>query len=49
LKGTFAASSILFHGLETRVKFTAMGYPKNYVALVGKATQEHVPQIATKH
>lgn len=37
LKGTFAASSILFHGLETRMKFTAMGYPKNYVAVVGKA------------
>lgn len=34
LRVVFAACSILFHRLETRVKFTARGYPKNYVAIV---------------
>lgn len=36
LRIVFAACSILFHRLETRVKFTARGYPKNYVAVVTK-------------
>jgi SAM-dependent methyltransferase len=36
LKLGFAACSILFHRLETRVKFTRRGYPKNYVAIVSK-------------
>jgi SAM-dependent methyltransferase len=36
LKGVFAVSSIFFHRLENRVKFTRAGYPKNYVALVTK-------------
>lgn len=36
LKIGFAACAILFHLLETRTKFEARGYPKNYVAIVGK-------------
>ncbi len=38
LKILFAMSSIFFHNLETRIKFKALGYPKNYVALVSKAS-----------
>jgi SAM-dependent methyltransferase len=37
LKGTFALTSILFHKLEVRTKFTKHGYPKNYVAIVRRA------------
>jgi SAM-dependent methyltransferase len=40
LKVTFAACSIVFHRLETRVKFKARGYPKNYVVIVRKAPAE---------
>lgn len=36
LKTVFAASSVLFHWLETRVKWTAGGYPKNYVVIAAK-------------
>lgn len=36
LKILFATLSIMFHLLETRIKFTACGYPKNYVAIVRK-------------
>ncbi len=32
----FAAGSILFHLLETRIKFQARGYPKNYLVIVSK-------------
>jgi len=38
LKMGFRACSILFHNLEMRVKFKGRGYPKNYVAIVGKST-----------
>jgi SAM-dependent methyltransferase len=37
LKVVFAACSICFHRLETHVKYSAKGYPKNYVALVLKS------------
>lgn len=37
LKGIFAASSILFHRLETHVKWTSSGYPKNYVVISVKS------------
>lgn len=43
LKVTFAACSIFFHRLETRVKFTVQGYPKNYVSIVSKALPEGTP------
>ncbi len=36
LKAVFAASSVLFHWLETRVKWSARGYPKNYVVIAIK-------------
>ena len=36
LKIGFAACSILFHRLETRIKFEARGYPKNYVVILRK-------------
>jgi len=36
LRVAFAGCSVLFHRLETRVKFQARGYPKNYVAVVTK-------------
>lgn len=36
LKGQMLALSLVFHWLETRTKFTARGYPKNYVAVVVK-------------
>lgn len=36
LKIMFAFFSIVFHLLETRIKFTASGYPKNYVVIVSK-------------
>jgi SAM-dependent methyltransferase len=36
LKAGFAGCSILFHRLETRVKFKQGGYPKNYVAIISK-------------
>jgi SAM-dependent methyltransferase len=35
-----AAGSIIFHRLETRIKFQARGYPKNYVVLASKAREE---------
>jgi SAM-dependent methyltransferase len=35
----FAVSSVLFHYLEKRVKFTARGYPKNYVVIASKARE----------
>lgn len=37
LKIGFAACSIFFNRLETRIKFDARGYPKNYVVLASKA------------
>jgi SAM-dependent methyltransferase len=37
LKICFAACSILFHRLETRVKFQAQGHPKNYLVIASKA------------
>lgn len=37
LKASCAGWSMLFHRLESRVKFTRRGYPKNYVAIVRKA------------
>jgi SAM-dependent methyltransferase len=40
LRGAFVVCSILFHRLETRVKFTARGYPKNYVAIVSRPKGE---------
>lgn len=36
LKAGFAGCSLLFHRLETRVKFKQGGYPKNYVAIFSK-------------
>lgn len=36
LKIGFAACSILFHRLETRIKFQAQGYPKNYLVIASK-------------
>jgi SAM-dependent methyltransferase len=36
LKIEFAACSILFNKLETRFKFQARGYPKNYLVLASK-------------
>jgi SAM-dependent methyltransferase len=36
LKIGFAGCSLLFHGLEGRVKYQAKGYPTNYVAIVRK-------------
>lgn len=36
LKVVFASLSLLFHRLETQVKFMAAGYPKNYLAIVVK-------------
>lgn len=36
LKIAFALSSILFHKLEIRSKYTSLGYPKNYIAVVTK-------------
>lgn len=36
LKAAFAAGSIVFHRLETHIKYQARGYPKNYVAIVSK-------------
>lgn len=37
LKIGFAACSILFHRLETRIKFQVRGYPKNYLVIASKA------------
>jgi hypothetical protein len=36
LKIEFAACSIVFHKLETRFKFQARGYPKNYLVVASK-------------
>jgi SAM-dependent methyltransferase len=36
VKVGFAACSVLFHRLETQVKFKRAGYPKNYVAIARK-------------
>lgn len=36
LKAQMAACSLFFHWLETKSKFTAAGYPKNYIAIVAK-------------
>lgn len=36
LKAQMIALSVLFHWLETRMKYTDRGYPKNYVAVVAK-------------
>jgi SAM-dependent methyltransferase len=36
LKFGFSGCSILFHLLETRTKFQAKGYPKNYVVIASK-------------
>jgi hypothetical protein len=33
----FAMWSVVFHRLETRIKFKGRGYPKNYVVLASKA------------
>lgn len=38
LKLGFAGCSLLFHQMETRSKFQTRGYPKNYVAVVTKAS-----------
>ena len=38
LKLIFYSSSILFHKMETRTKYKASGYPKNYIALASKAS-----------
>lgn len=35
-KAVCAVASIAFHRLETRIKFQARGYPKNYVVLASK-------------
>lgn len=40
LKIVFGTFSLFFHKLETRIKFGSSGFPKNYVALVRKASQE---------
>lgn len=40
LKLLFAGCSICFHRLETRVKFVARGYPKNYVAIASKGSSD---------
>ena len=32
----FLSLSVLFHKLETHIKFKAKGYPKNYIAIVSK-------------
>lgn len=37
LKLGFAAGSVIFHQLETRMKFEVRGYPKSYVVLASKA------------
>ena len=34
LKCVFALSSLLFHRLEVKAKYTGKGYPKNYIAIV---------------
>lgn len=36
LKFGFATLSVFFHRLETRVKYTSAGYPKNYVVIATK-------------
>jgi SAM-dependent methyltransferase len=36
LKTVFSVCSILFHRLETRIKFQARGYPKNYLIIASK-------------
>jgi hypothetical protein len=33
----FVMWSVVFHRLETRMKFKGQGYPKNYVVLASKA------------
>ena len=38
LRVLFGVSSILFNQLETRTKFKGRGYPKNYVAVVSRAS-----------
>lgn len=38
LKIAFAGISVVFHGLETRLKYRGKGYPKNYIAIVRKNT-----------
>jgi SAM-dependent methyltransferase len=40
LKSGFAVCAMLFHQLETSTKFATRGYPKNYVAVVGKGHDE---------
>jgi SAM-dependent methyltransferase len=40
LKMVFGACSLFFHKLETRIKFNSLGFPKNYVALVRRASPE---------
>jgi SAM-dependent methyltransferase len=37
LKPVFAANSLMFHAMEMQTKFTAGGYPKNYVVIVVKS------------
>jgi hypothetical protein len=37
LKFAFGALSMVFHGMETHLKYKKTGYPKNYVAVVNKA------------
>lgn len=38
LKGIFFISSVLFHRMEKKTKFKSRGYPKNYIAIVSKAS-----------
>jgi SAM-dependent methyltransferase len=38
LKLIFLSCSIIFHRLETRMKYKGAGYPKNYVVLVSKVS-----------
>jgi len=40
LKTGFAGCAILFHKMETRLKYKRQGYPKNYVAIVRKISPE---------
>jgi hypothetical protein len=40
LKMECAAWSIIFHRLETRIKFQTRGYPKNYVVIASKARED---------
>lgn len=40
LKIGFLACSILFHRLETRIKYQAQGYPKNYLVIASKQCHE---------